>query len=57
MSKCCKFYENRSGNKVVGTNGLNPQIITLCASMFPGFRQGHALVPVRYLSSDNGKLS
>ncbi len=24
MSKCCKFYENRSGNKVVGTNGLKP---------------------------------
>ncbi len=25
MSKCCKFYENRSGNKVVGTNGLTQQ--------------------------------
>ncbi len=23
MSKCCKFYENRSGNKVAGTNGLS----------------------------------
>ena len=41
MSKCCKFYENRSDNKVVGTNGLtqtpekNPQhdhdILQLCS--------------------------
>ena len=29
MSKCCKFYENRSGNKVVGTNGLKSIVVAV----------------------------